>query len=157
MRAAAKMTEFDVKNSRNISSGERCLLSLQSEKESSSPVSHRTPVYPGSHTQVKPPLPCTHDALLRHGLSLHSSMSVTHTHTSTETHTHGIFTQLINISATLLPSLCKYVLLAVKGIRRDLKHLHRPNCGNRNRERVRDILKYFFVWKLLDEAQNYFD
>lgn len=56
-----------------------------------------------------------------------------HTQGQRERHAHGIFTQLINISATLLPSLCKYVLLAVKGIRRGLTHLHRPDCGNRHR------------------------
>lgn len=58
-----------------------------------------------------------------------------HTHTcrETERHAHGIFTQLINISATLFPSLSKYVLLAAKGIKRGLIHLHRLDCGKKHR------------------------
>lgn len=54
-------------------------------------------------------------------------------HTNTHRHDRGIFTQLINISATLLHSLCNYVLLAVKGIRRGLMHLHGLDCGNSHR------------------------
>lgn len=69
---------------------------------------------------MKEPEPCTHEPLLRQGLSLHSSTSVTHTHT--DTGEGGIFTQLINISATVLLSLDNYALLAVKGIRRVLMH-----------------------------------
>jgi len=92
-------------------------------------------------------------------------VNVCNTHRGTERHAHGIFTQLINISAILLHSLCKYVLLAVKGIRRGLIHLHRLDCGNRSRS-TREAgpsyfqilnLKYFVyvcVWKLLNERQN---
>lgn len=42
--------------------------------------------------------------------------------THTDTGEGGIFTQLINISATVILSLDNYALLAVKGIRRVLMH-----------------------------------
>ena len=69
------------------------------------------------------------------------------TQTHRDRHSCGIFTQLINISATLLPSLCKYALLAVKGIREGLIHLRRLDGGNRPRQ----------WWKtLLQNVQNYY-
>lgn len=85
-------------------------------------------------------------------MSLHSSMSVTHARGE------RIFTQLINISATVLPSLYKYALLAVKGIRRGLIHLHRLDCGNRHRSSreagPRHSNFFCFERKLLNEAEN---